>query len=179
MSTLPASEFGVVEEIRSPLSGIYPGQSAVLAGSQQGPVRDLVEVLGDRPEVPFGGHPAEGVEAGEVHRPPVAAHRPFTAQVEVVLEVGHGQLAQAAVYRLPVAQAGELAGSDRTPAPAAPEDRDHVVLVTDAGEVHDQGRLAVDAEGGGRQDCALDAVRRTVPQDPAGRAERLPVLLAV
>ena len=131
-------------------------------------MRDPLEVGRDRPEVDLSGHPVKPVEAGQVHRATVATQCPFAGQIEVMLEVGHGQLAQGAVDRLAVAEAGELAGPDGAPVAVALKDRQDVVFVMHRGQVHDQRRPALHPERRRGQDGTFDAVGRLVPKHPAG-----------
>src|SRR5919201_5225559 len=57
----------------------------------QADMRNSLEVLGDRPEVVLTRHPVHPVEAAEVDRPAMTAQRTLGLEVEVVLQVRHGQ----------------------------------------------------------------------------------------
>src|SRR5207245_3478963 len=118
----------------------------------------------DRPEIILRRHPAQVVEAGQVDGAAVATERALPGQVVIMLEIGHGELAERTVDGLAITQAGEFTGADGSPQPPAPEDGDHVVLVAYRGEVHDQRRVTLDPQRGGRQYGRLAAIGGPVPQ---------------
>jgi len=109
----------------------------------------------------------------------VPAQRALTRKVEVLLEVRHRKLAQRPVDGLAKAQPCEFAGGDRAPEAMPPKDRDHVILVADRRQIHDQGRVALDAQRRGRQHRAFDAIRGSIRQDSPRRSEGLAVGLRV
>jgi len=167
------------EQVRRPESPVDPRQPAADPRGDHGHVGDVFEVVGDRPQVGLGRHPVQAVEAREVDRAAMTAERPLAVQVEVVLEVRHGQFPERSVDGLAVAQAGELARADCAPEAPPPVDRDDVVLVAYGRQVHDQWRVATDPKGRGREDGPLDAVGGSVAKDPPWRPERFPVVLRV
>src|SRR5205814_3938470 len=104
-------------------AAVESGQPSIRAGRQQAHMRDLREMLRDRPEVVLRGHPPEAVEPGQRQRTRVAAQGPLSIPVVVVVEVRHDQLAKRAIDRRAETEASELRESDRAPKPAIPMDR--------------------------------------------------------
>src|SRR5256886_4533711 len=129
---------------------IEAGQLAAHGRRQKGQVRNALQVLGDRPEIMLRRHPVQPVEPGQVDRTAVAAERALPGEVVVMLEVRHGELAEGTVDGLTVSQPGELTGAYGAPQAPPPEYGDHVVLVADRRQVHDQRRGALHPQRGGR-----------------------------
>ena len=75
------------------------------------------------------------------------------------MKIRHDQLAQAAVHRVAPAQRDAVGLGNGAPAPAAPEQRDDVVVVAHRAHVEQQRRLAVHPERRRGEHRALDAVR--------------------
>src|SRR5947209_19627444 len=145
-TTTPGTGRWVPQQAGLPQLGTEARQLAGCGQRNERDVRDLLEVPGDRPQVLRAGHPAQAVEASEIDRPAVPAQRALTRKVEVLLEVRHRKLAQRPVDGLAKAQPCEFAGGDRAPEAMPPKDRDHVILVADRRQIHDQGRVALDAQ---------------------------------
>src|SRR5512136_1515174 len=133
-------------------------------------VAGAVEAPGDLPEVLVAKGPLEGVEPGEIERDRVIAQRLLALQVEVVLEVARGELADVTKDGLAVAQPREIGLGDGTPAPPLPEDRQHVVVVADRLQVDQQRTVADAAQRRGREERAVVAVGPALGQDAARRA---------
>src|SRR5207237_8229140 len=74
---------------------------------------------------------------------------------------------------------GELASRDRAPESAPLEDGDHVVLIADRGQIHDQRGLPLDAQRRGRQHRPFDAVGRPVAEHQPRRSEGFAIQLGV
>ena len=92
-------------------------------------MRDFTEVFGDEPDWFFCGHPVEIIKSCEVHRARVHQQSAFAAQVEVNVEVTHGQLAQSAIHRFAITAPGEIGFRHRAPVAAHFENRDNVIGV--------------------------------------------------
>jgi len=174
---LPGARGRVPQQVGSPKARVHPGQAS--RGANERHVGDSFEVLGDGPQIDLARHPAEAVEARQVDRSAVTAEGQLALEIEIVLEIRHRQFAERAVDRLTGAQARELAGSDRAPEATAPIDRDDVVLVVNRAQVHDQRWVALDTQGGGREDRPLDAVGGPVAENPPWRPECLAIVLRV
>ena len=69
------------------------------------------------------------IESRKIDRLGIATQRPFTAKVEVNVEVTHGQLAQGAINRLAITTAAEIRFCYRAPAAAHFKNREHVIGV--------------------------------------------------
>src|SRR5262249_37420414 len=103
--------------------------------------------------------------------------------IEVVLEVTHGELAQAAIHRLARAQTGVIGFSDRAPESADAVDGHDMVGIANSLEIDDEGRVADQAQRGGAKQRAFQAVAGTMPQDEpwriAGVSSRLEVVVEI
>src|ERR1700747_3280006 len=86
-------------------------------------VMDLKQIVHDEPDGFFRGHPLLAIETGKVYRTRKSAQGPLAAQVEVEIEIAHGQFAQRAVHRLAVAAAGVVRFGDLSPIAVPPGDR--------------------------------------------------------
>jgi uncharacterized protein (TIGR03435 family) len=159
-AVLAGLEAAAVEARES--AGDFIGEEWEVAGGD--------EEVGNAPEVFLGGHPVLGVEAGEVDGDGVVAEGAFAAQVVVVLEVAEGELAQGAVNGGAEAEAGVVGFGDASPEAAFAVEGDDVIVVADGFEIHEQWRVAVDAEGGGGEECAFEAVAAALAEGSLGRA---------
>ena len=72
---------------------IKAGEIFFHARCEQRNVRDLAKMFGDKPNRLVGRHPMKMVEAGEVHRTRVTAQGALESQIEINIEIAHGQLA--------------------------------------------------------------------------------------
>ena len=117
------------------------------------------------------------VEAREIDRPGVGAQGAFAAQVVVVLEVTEGQLARGAVDGRAEAEAGKVGFGDASPEAVLAIDGDDMVVVVHGLEIHEQGRMAVDAQGGGGQQRAFKAVAFALAQHALRRPGGVGILV--
>src|SRR5256886_17232698 len=143
---------------------IEAGQLAAHGGRQKGQVRNALQVLGDRPEIMLRRHPVQPVETGQVDRTAVAAERALPGEVVIMLEVRHGEPAEGTVDGRTGSQPGELTRADGAPQAPPPEDGDHVVVVADRRQVHDQRRVALHPPRRGRPtgtSASIDGPLRT------------------
>ena len=133
-------------------------------------MRNGEEIVGNRPEVLFGCHPLDAVEAAEIYRARIGPQRFFAIRIVIVLEIGHGQFAQAAIDRLAEAKTGVVGLGDSAPAVALPEEREHVIVVADGFQIEQEGFESLDTERGGAEEGAFQALGRAVAEDSAGAA---------
>src|SRR4051812_13450713 len=141
-------------------------------------MRHVDERLRDEPDTLLAGHPVACVEAGKVERAGrVGAHGAVAGVVEVTVKVTHGQLAQGAIHRLAVAQAGITGLPDGAPVSAISVDGEHMVSVAGSLKVKKQRRKTVDAQCGGGQQRALQAMRGAFAQYLAWRPGGIGVVI--
>ena len=150
-------------------SGIAQAQQLHLLPRDQRVVPRRIQRPAQVPAALLLRDPARGVQAAQVERRRVAAQRLLVALVAVLVEIGHREFAQAAVYRVAPAQYGVIGLGNRPPAALAAEDRNHVVAVALRLEVHQQRRFSVHPQRGGRNNCALDAQGAALAQGFAHR----------
>src|SRR4029453_7182476 len=72
----------------------------------------------------IGGHPKRGIHSPQIERGRMAHQGPSSAGIAVFVEIGHRELAQAAIDRIAVTQSDVVALRDRAPRAAAPKERD-------------------------------------------------------
>src|SRR5260370_28322944 len=96
-------------------AGVYAGEASGHAGLEQTDVGNIHQVFGDEPTWFFRGHPIARVEARQIDRLGISAHGALAAQVEIIFEITHRQLAQAAIDGLAVAAAGIIRLGKRAP----------------------------------------------------------------
>src|SRR5437762_10745930 len=96
------------------------------------------------------------IEAREVHRTRVPPQGAFAAEVEVNVEITHGQLAQAAIHRFAITAAGEIRFRDRAPMPAHFENRDHMIGVLFRFQIEDQRWKSQNAKGSRSENSAFE-----------------------
>src|SRR6266513_306438 len=66
------------------------------------------EILSDKPDGFVGGHPVKAVKACQIDGTRKSSQRALSPQVEISLEVAHGQFAEAAIDRLAIAAPGVI-----------------------------------------------------------------------
>jgi len=158
-------------------AAVEAGQGACDFGGNERVVARGDEEVGDAPDVFFGGHPVLAVQAGEIDRDGVGTQSAFAAQVVVVLEVAEGEFAQGAVDGRTEAQASEVRLGNAAPEAAFAVEGDDVVVVVNGFEVHEQGWVAVDAQGDGGKQRSLQAVALALAQGTGGRPCRVGILI--
>src|ERR1035437_6416552 len=126
---------------------------------------DRHQVFGDCPEVFLRGHPVHGVEAAQVDRPRIVAQRFLAFEVVVMLEVAHRELAEGAVDRLAIAQAGGVGFGQRPPVATGAEDGEHGV----GGGGGRSGAGGEDRGGGGGGQRRRRAAHTRAPPSQPGR----------
>src|SRR5215469_3461394 len=95
-------------------------------------------MFSDEPDRFFRAHPVQMIEASQIHWARVPSQGAFTAQIEVNIEVTHGQLAQSAIYRLAITAAGEIGFCHCAPMPAHLENGNDVIGVLFRFQIEDQ-----------------------------------------
>ncbi len=102
------SFFEMTDHLAFDRASIDAGEALFHRGCEQWNVRNFAKIFGDEPDRFFRCHPVLAIEAREVHRARVSAQGAFAAQVEVNIEIGHGQLAEIAIHGLAITAAGEI-----------------------------------------------------------------------
>src|SRR5207247_7064485 len=115
------------------------------------------EIFGDEPDRFFRAHPVQIIESRQVHRALIPPQGAFAAQVEVDVEVTHGELAQSTINGFAITAAGKIGFRYRTPVPTDFEYRDDVIGVLFRFQIEDQRRESKDAERGRTENAALKA----------------------
>src|SRR5438309_2296862 len=96
------------------------------------------------------------IEAREAHRTRVPPQGAFAAEVEVNVEITHGQLAQAAIYRYAITAAGEIGFCHRAPTPAHFENRNDMIGILFRLQIENQRWKPDDAERSRRENSAFE-----------------------
>ena len=94
-----------------------------------------------------------------------------------MLEVAERKLAEGAVDGSAEAEAGEIGLGDTSPEAVPAIDGNDMVIVVDGFEIHEQRRMAVDAQGGGGEQRAFKAVALALAQDALRRPGCVGVLI--
>src|SRR2546427_3102718 len=162
----------MTDEPRFERSLVQSSQASCHRRSQKRRVRDREQVLRDEPHLFVGCHPIEIVESREIHRPRERAERSLAPEIEVSVEITHGQLAQRAMDRLTVCEAVVVRLRHRAPVAALLEDRDDVIGVMLGFEVNDERGETQYAERRRPEDRGLETVRRPLAQDAPWRPRR-------
>src|SRR6266567_2662153 len=106
------------------------------------------------------------IESSQVHRARVAPQRAFATQVEIDIEIAHGQFAQAAINRLAIPAAGEIGLCHGAPMPAYLEDRNDVIRVLFCFQIEDQRWESESAKCCRAKNSALEASPSSNIQPP-------------
>jgi hypothetical protein len=116
-----------------------------------------------------GGHPVQTIEAPQVYGPRKRPQRALAAQVVVLVEVAHGQFAQAAVNGLAKAQPGKVGLGNGSPVSVVTVNGKHVVNVACRLEIPQQWCEPIDAQRGRRKDRAFQTMCRPFAQHATWR----------
>ncbi len=122
---------------------------------EQRNVRDFAEMFGNEPDWFVRRHPVEMIESGKIYRARITAQRPFTAQIEINIEITHGQFAQGAVNRLAITAAGEVRFRYRAPMPTHFENGYDVIGVLLGFQIENQRWKSKHSERSCRKNSAL------------------------
>ena len=139
------------------------------------PRRD--EGFGDEPNVFFRCHPVLAIQARKVHRTRVGAQCALAAQIVVVIEVAECQLARGAINGRAKAQPGEVRFGNAAPEATLAIDGDDVVVVVDGLKIHEQRRMALDAQSGRGHERSLKAMAFARAENARRRPRRVRVLV--
>ena len=96
-----------------------------------------------------------------------------------MLEIAHPELAEGAVDRLAIAQAGVVGFGQRPPVSVIAKNGQHMIVVAHRLEIQQQGRVAEHAQRGRAEERAFHAMRRAVAQHAARRTAGLAIALFV
>ena len=77
-------------------------------GPQQFVVVDFEKVIHDKPNGLLCGHPLQMIETAQVYRARESAHGSLAPEIEIQIEVTHGQFAQRTIDRFAIAAAREV-----------------------------------------------------------------------
>ena len=97
------------------------------------------------------------IKSRQIYRTRIAPQRAFAAQVEIDIEIAHGQLAEAAINGLAITAAGEVRFRHCAPMAAHLENRDNVVRVLFCFQIEDQGWESDDSQGGRGKNSSFEA----------------------
>ena len=132
---------------------------------EQRNVWNFAEMFGDEPDRFFRCHPVERIEPGEIHRTRISPQGALAAQIEINIEIAHGQFAQAAVNRLPITAAGKIRFRHCAPMSADFENCYDVIGILFGFQIENQWRKSDHAERGGGKNSALEARRSSIAQN--------------
>lgn len=135
------------------------------------------EEFRDAPDVLFCGHPVEAIETLQIDRARVGAQGTFAAQVVVVLDIAQGEFAGRAVDRRAKAEAGEVRLGDAAPETLFAIEGQDVIVVVHGFEIHEQGRMAVNAQGGCGKKSSFEAVPFALAQHALRRPGGVGILI--
>src|ERR1043166_7070439 len=96
------------------------------------------------------------IESREVHWARIPPQGAFAAQVEVDVEITHGQLAQSAINRLAITAASEIGFRYGAPVPAHFENRHDMICVLFRFQIEDQRRKTDYSQRGRAEDSPFE-----------------------
>src|SRR5437879_3968858 len=127
-------------------------------------------MLGNKPDWLFCGHPVEPIKAREVHRAGIAPERAFSAQIEIDIEVAHGELAKRAINRLPISAAAEIRFRYRAPMSPHFENGHHVIGVLFGFQIENEWRESEHAQRSCGENSAFETGSSAIAQNFFWRA---------
>ena len=136
----------VLDHFATKCAAIDPGEVPFHRRREQRNVRDFAQMFGDEPDRFVRGHPAQMIESGKIYRARIPAQGPFAAEIEIDIEIAHGQLPQAAVNRLAVTAPGEIRFRHRAPMAADLENRNDMIGVLFGFQIEDKRWKPKDAK---------------------------------
>jgi hypothetical protein len=133
---------------------------------------NFAEMFGDEPDRLFRRHPVLTIESSEIHRARISPQGALAAQIEVDVEVTHGQFPQTAINRLPIPAAGEIRFRHRAPVSAQLENGDHMIGVLLCFQIENERRKSEDAERCRSENPAFEARCSSIAQNLLRRSRR-------
>src|ERR1700751_3689494 len=130
-------------------------------------------MLGDEPDRFFCGHPITIIKSCQVYRTRVAPQSAFATQVEVDVEITHGELAQSAIDRFAISAAGEIRFCHRTPMSAHFENCDDVICILLRFQIEDQWWKPENTQRTCSENPSLETRRHSIVQNFFRRARRV------
>src|SRR6266496_82269 len=122
-------------------------------------------MLGDEPDRFFRCHPVERIEPGEIHWTRISPQGALAAQIEINIEIAHGQFAQAAVNPLPITAASEIRFRHCAPMLTDLENGEDMIGVLFGFQIENQFWKSDDAERGCGKNSSREARRNSVAQN--------------
>lgn len=127
-------------------------------------------MFGDEPDRFFRRHPVKTIESSEIHRARVAAQRALAPQIEIDIEITHGQLTQAPINRLAIPASGEIRFRHCAPMSADLENGDDMIGVLLGFQIENQRRKTDDAQRRSAKNAALKAGGGAIMQNLSRRS---------
>ena len=79
--------------LRSDTSWVQASEVFFHRGREQSRVRNFAKMLGDKPDWSVRRHPILTIETRQVNRPGIGSQGALESQIEIDIEVAHGQFA--------------------------------------------------------------------------------------
>src|SRR5215213_1475928 len=118
---------------------------------------NLVKRAGGLPAVFFTCYPRGWFYRSEVEGPRIAAQG-FPRTFHILVEIRHRQLSQCAIDRITPPEPDRVALRYRAPIRSFAEQCHDMVVVAFSGEIHEQGRTAMQHQSTGRDEGCLDTM---------------------
>src|SRR5437660_4931327 len=109
------------------------------------------------------------VEAAEVYRARKCTHGSLAPEIEIQIEVAHGQFAQGTIDRFTIAAAREVRFGDGAPMAVHPVNGHDVIGIMFGFEIQEQGWKTVRSQRSRGENGALQAVRGIFTQNQTRR----------
>ena len=148
-------------------------QSLAHTRPQQFVMMDFEEVVHDEPDRLFRGHPLQMIEAGQVYGPGKCTQSPLPPQIEIKIEIRHGEFAKGTMHGLAIAASSEIGFRHRSPVSIHAVDGEDVVGVVLSLEIQEQRRKAVGSQRRCRENRSFKTVRSIFAKYTTGRPRRV------
>src|SRR5437588_883630 len=133
-------------------------------------MRNFAEIFGNEPDRFFRGHPIQMIESRQSHRTRIASQGPFAAQVEVDIEIAHGQFAQVAIHRMAIKAYGEIGFCHCAPMAAHLENRNDMISILFCFQIEDQWWESQNAKRSSAKNSAFETGGGAIVQDSLRRS---------
>src|SRR5436189_2547981 len=164
--------FSVTEHLGFKRTRIDSCEAFFHRACEQWNVRNFAEMFGDEPDRFFRRHPVLTIKSSEIHRARISPQGALAAQIEVDVEVTHGQFPQTAINRLPIPAAGEIRFRHRAPMSAQLENGDYMIGVLLCFQIENERWKSEDAERCCSENPAFEARCSSIAQDLLRRSRR-------